>query len=202
LLFFFGAVETYLGWLNGTSLHTLFKTYQAFFLTTRNGLFMGIPYVLIGFISSDFKSQIKQLSKNNWLVVHILSICLLTVEAFLIFSNPGKDKNFMIMMLPVSFLIFNDMLRHPNPMIFYGIGVSRFKKLSRYYFFIHPAIIWSWDTLQPTFSMSTGRIERFIIIVLLTHTVSCMCIKISYAKKLLRKPTIHLPRIIRPIVLE
>jgi serine/alanine racemase len=87
----------------------IINAYFYFFGTTRNGLFMGLIFVLIGASFACFDFNIKL---STAVVGTIISMICLFAEVFLLshFSAP-KDYNMYIFLVPAVFFIFSVFLR-------------------------------------------------------------------------------------------
>ena len=80
------------------------KGYELFFITTRNGLFMGFPFVLIGAIFAQKKIRLKPFHAA---IGFAGSMALLIVEAtFLERHEVCRDYNMFISLLPAAFFLF------------------------------------------------------------------------------------------------
>ena len=80
------------------------KGYKYLFSTTRNGVFMGVIYVLIGATLSNYKIRFK--TKTS-LIGLVISMILLYIEVFLLQSNNIPiDHNMYIFLLPAAFFLF------------------------------------------------------------------------------------------------
>lgn len=80
------------------------KGYEYFFRVTRNGLFMGIPFLLIGVIFAMKKVRLKPaLAATGF----ILSVALLIGEAYTLEQHGMcRDHNMFLALLPVTFFLF------------------------------------------------------------------------------------------------
>ena len=99
--------DSYYGLLTPLRTNTLvdygIKLYDILFSTTRNGFFMGVPFVVIGCILSTEKIKLKpKYSISGFL----LSELLLGVEVFLLKSaDLPRDYNLMFFLLPATFFL-------------------------------------------------------------------------------------------------
>lgn len=104
-LYLFGSGETYFGYLEGSLLGAFYARYFAVFVTTKNGLFYGLIFALIGFYLRDQQESLTKWSKHQekfWAVTLILWVS----EGIIIYQQPGLDKNFLFSLIPLVFLIF------------------------------------------------------------------------------------------------
>lgn len=79
--------------------------YDYLFSTTRNGVFMGLIFILIGVLYAHKKIV---LTLKTAFIGFIISMLLLTAEVFVIksFSNP-KDFNMYVFLIPATFFLFH-----------------------------------------------------------------------------------------------
>ena len=136
LLFLIGSIETYAGYLSGTSIADAYDTYAQVLFTTRNGLFYTPIFICIGYLLYDYRNHRFVTERQG--IKLIGSFLILCGEAWFIFKNPGVDKNFLIGLIPMSFFLFNWSMRTEW---FKQKDGRRLKQLSVMYFFIHPAFI-------------------------------------------------------------
>lgn len=174
LLYFIGTVETYSAYLSGTVLFDVWQNYQKVFVTSRNGLFYAPIFILLGQKSYIFR---KSFFLNSHLLSKlILSVGLFIVEAFFIFINQGYDKNFFISLLPVTFFLFNWCIRSH---LFSNKQWHYLKKLSIYYFYVHPIIleiIFFYADKTDLLLWQKG-IFTFLCTFLLTHLLAMFLLK-------------------------
>lgn len=136
LFYIIGSIETYVGYLEGTSVMPFFSEYMTIFFTTRNGLFYAPIFICLGYLLYDYRECRLFTEKPREKL--LLSLGLLAFEGMLIFRKPGIDKNFLIALVPASLFLFNWSMRTGF------LSEKRFtklKKLSMLYFFIHPIFI-------------------------------------------------------------
>lgn len=108
-LFFIGLLgDSYYGFIEPLKTNPIFKVfiagYETVFSTTRNGVFFGLIFVLIGVLFAHKHIVIK---KAFSIVGLIISLMLMAFEVYLLksFSNP-KDYSMLLSLLPVSFFLF------------------------------------------------------------------------------------------------
>lgn len=104
-LYVVGAGETYFAYLKGSFLEKSYQNFFDLFITTKNGLFFGLIFVIIGFYLAD------TLKKETFFSCHLkklvlASLLLLVVEAHFIYGQPGLDKNFIFALVPLSSCLF------------------------------------------------------------------------------------------------
>ncbi len=100
--------DSYYGFIESFRAYALFdyalKGYEYFFRVTRNGLFMGFPFLLIGSIFALKKIRIKPILAALGFVV---SMSLMIVEAYFLQNLGGsKDHNMYLSLIPVTFFLF------------------------------------------------------------------------------------------------
>lgn len=107
LLYFVGMLgETYAGimpalpqWANA-----LMDTYKIIFLDTRNGLFFGMPFVLMGVVVFKYQDTLKKITPLPWLLISTVFVCLETY--FLGKFSLALDYNTMFFVLPATLFLF------------------------------------------------------------------------------------------------
>lgn len=97
ILFFIGLLSgNYYFIIKDTFMESVFSSYDKIFLTTRNGLFYGLPFVSFGFYLAYYKS-IKEINYSHVLVTIIISFIVLVAEAFLLENKiSGETSNMYI----------------------------------------------------------------------------------------------------------
>lgn len=135
-LYFLGASETYSGYLSDTGFAPIYQSYKGVFFTTRNGLFYGFIFVLLGFIIADFKDT--PLTYRHLFLKLSGSMLLLLGEGWLIYRNQGDDKNFLFGLIPLVFFIVCWIIQSP---VLQGHHWQWLKPLSHSLFFVHPLVL-------------------------------------------------------------
>lgn len=129
--------ESYFGFITpGSFLYNAYDMYFSVFLTTRNGLFCGLLFVVLGAYFSEIPLK---LAVNKSVTFAIVFLCLLAVEALLLykFSQP-EDHNFMIMSVPLSFFLFHSLI---NINLSWNLNYILLRKLSTLIYCSHAAFI-------------------------------------------------------------
>lgn len=86
-------------WLN-----TLMLVYKSLFITTRNGLFFGLPLVLMGILIYRYKDKICKINIFPWLILSLIGTC---TETYLLnYYNIAKDYNMIISIIPSTLFLF------------------------------------------------------------------------------------------------
>lgn len=181
-LFGFGAIETYYGILPKGFLFHLFENYRNIFITSRNFVFFGLLFVLIGFIIANTK---KELDFHECLFGTIFFSALLTIEAFLVYNTGFLDCNFLFMTVPLIYFLFQLLLKCGKSE---KINYQKLRQLSEYYYYVHGFFL----MLNPIFFRLINAsslyeqhgLIRFFSVLAFTHIISLMIIK---AKQLMSK---------------
>ena len=90
---------------NVTMINLVFKGYRFAFSTTRNGVFMGFIFVLIGATFSNCRIQLKTRTALVGLAVSM--ICLFAEVFLLKYNDIPVDYNMYIFLLPATFFLFS-----------------------------------------------------------------------------------------------
>lgn len=140
VLFLFGLTETYYGLLPPI-LQSIVATYMAIFYTTRNFLFYGLFFIVLGYIMGRM-----DLTKIKFSLYKLVFFTvLLVLESYFIYDIERFNLNFLFMAVFVSFYLVVSLLRLPN-MVSFKKGI-RLRNISKYLYLIHPAIILGLDIL-------------------------------------------------------
>ncbi len=133
-LFLFGLTESYYGLLPGV-LQGIVSSYMSIFYTTRNFLFFGLFFVVLGYVVGRI-----DLTKIKYSVYKLaFFVVLLVLESYLINDIERFNLNFLLMTVPVSFYLVVSLLRLPSIM---SVRLGRkLRGVSKYVYLIHPAVI-------------------------------------------------------------
>lgn len=137
ILYLFGLLETYSAYTQESLLGQVYARYQEIFWTARNGLFYAPIFIGLGQLA--YRHYQKTYLKQSGLYL-IFSLLLFGLEGYLIFIKQGIDKNFFLSLLPVTYFFFHWIIKNPflkNS----NLSFQQLKRLSRYYYFIHPIFI-------------------------------------------------------------
>jgi hypothetical protein len=137
-LFLLGATETYTGYLHGTWIDDVYRLYQQFFITTRNGLFYTPIFLLIGFFLADLDTLDCPCLKKNTKVKLGIGLLFLGIESLIVSVNEGTDKNFLFSLIPVSFFLMFILLYSEK---FQGQDFAYLRKTAQHLFFLHPIFL-------------------------------------------------------------
>lgn len=172
IFYLFGSLETYYGYISNDQLKLFFDQYMNVFITTRNGLFFALVFVVIGYFLWDYQEKIAGFQKYFGLLV-ILSGILLVGEGLIVYSNMGLDKNFMWSLIPFTtvFFCWSLTLRMDR-----NIDFRRLRDLGKYYFFIHPlCILWT-ANLVHSYEFFANTWLQLIVTLVATHLLSSLMI--------------------------
>ncbi|MBO0455106.1 acyltransferase family protein [Candidatus Enterococcus murrayae] len=173
-----GSLETYYSLIPNSVMKHFFDTYISVLFTTRNGLFYAPIFIACGFYIYDNKEKLIKLGHSIRYLL-LLMVLLLIAEGYFIFRySDYLDCNFILMLVPVSFLLFTLGIQSTIPISF---KTNRIRLLTQYYYFIHIISIvliaeighyMNWRFLEEGLS-------SFAFAALLTHYLSLQIIKIK-----------------------
>ena len=172
ILLLFGATETYYGVLP-LSIKELLSYYYNIFFTTRNFLFFGLFYVVLGyFIGTKEKAYSKYCFAKL-----IISFFLLVFEAILLHDINRLNSNILLSCVPLTYYLFISVIYITN-----NIKLKfQFSNLSKYYYLIHPMIIFIISLLIK--GISNYPYFNILIVLLITHIISVLIIKLKKKNK-------------------
>ena len=99
-----GAIHMLPKWAN-----TFMIIYKSLFITTRNGLFFGLPLVLMGILIYSYKDKLCKINFFPWLVLSLLVTC---IETYLLnYYAFAKDYNMIISIIPSTLFLFCSLLQ-------------------------------------------------------------------------------------------
>ena len=172
ILLLFGATETYYGVLPLSIKRTLSYYYNIFF-TTRNFLFFGLFYVVLGYYIG---TKEKAYSKYCFLKL-IVSFFLLTFEAILLHDTNRLNSNILLSCIPLTYYLFISSIYITN-----SVKLDfQFGTYSKYYYLIHPMVIFVISLLYK--NLSHYSYLNIIIVLLTTHITSSLIIKLKEKNK-------------------
>ncbi len=176
ILLLFGATETYYGVLS-LSIKELLSYYYSIFFTTRNFLFFGLFYVVLGyFIGTKEKAYSKYCFAKL-----IISFFLLIFEAILLHDTNRLNSNILLSCVPLTYYLFISAIYITN-----NIKLKfQFGNLSKYYYFIHPMIIFITSLLLK--DISNYPYLNILIVLLMTHIISILIIRLKNKNELFSK---------------
>lgn len=168
ILLLFGATETYYGVLP-LSIKELLSYYYNIFFTTRNFLFFGLFYVVLGyFIGTKEKAYSKYCFAKL-----IISFFLLIFEAILLHDTNRLNSNILLSCVPLTYYLFISVIYITN-----NVKLKfQFGNLSKYYYLIHPMIIFIISLLIK--DISNYPYLNILMVLFITHIVSNLIIKLK-----------------------
>lgn len=168
VLLLFGATETYYGVLP-LSIKELLSYYYKIFFTTRNFLFFGLFYVVLGY----YMGKKENLYSKYCFEKLIVSIFLLIFEAILLHDTDRLNSNILISCIPLTYYLFISTIYITN-----SIKVKfQFGNFSKYYYLTHPMIIFIISILFK--KIGNYPYLNILTVLIITHIVSAIIIKIK-----------------------
>lgn len=168
ILLLFGATETYYGVLP-LSIKELLSYYYNIFFTTRNFLFFGLFYVVLGFHMGTKEN----IYSKNCFVKLIISIFFLVFEAILLHDIDRLNSNILISCVPLTYYLFICTIYVSN----FIKTKFPFSNLSKYYYLIHPMVIFVVSLLIK--NINDYPFRNIGIVLIITHIISIIIIKIK-----------------------
>ena len=168
ILLLFGATETYYGTLP-LSVKRIVSYYYNIFFTTRNFLFFGLFYVVLGYYLGTKK---KVYSKYCFLKL-IVSFFLLTFEAILLHDTTRLNSNILLSCIPLTYYLFISSIYITNNMK----SNFQFGVYSKYYYLIHPMVIFLISLVFK--NINYYPYLNILIVLLITHIASVLIIKLK-----------------------
>ena len=167
-LLLFGATETYYGTLP-LSVKRIVSYYYNIFFTTRNFLFFGLFYVVLGYYLGTKK---KIYSKYCFLKL-IVSFFLLTFEAILLHDTTRLNSNILLSCIPLTYYLFISSIYITNN----TKSNFQFGVYSKYYYLIHPMVIFLISLVFK--NINYYPYLNILIVLLITHIASVLIIKLK-----------------------
>ncbi|MFA9414669.1 acyltransferase family protein [Streptococcus sp. E29BA] len=180
LLYLFGSIETYTGYLEGTVFETIYRSYAQVFLTSRNGLFFAPLFLYLGQVLADKEDHPIFAGNRGWKV--LISLVLFLAEASLIFTRQGLDKNFFLTLPIFSLSLFNWCLHYPTAVPWSGRSL---KDLSMIIYFVHPIFIELSLFAFRQYELSSWKQGRlaFTSALIGSHIIALLFLKLKRTKK-------------------
>lgn len=172
ILLLFGATETYYGVLP-LSIKRILSYYYSIFFTTRNFLFFGLFYVVLGY----FMGRKDKVYSKNCFAKLIISFFLLIFEVILLHDTNRLNSNILLSCVPLTYYLFISSIYIKN-----NIKLKfPFGNLSKYYYLIHPMIIFIISLLFK--DINKYPYLNILIVILITHIISVLIIKLKKKNK-------------------
>ena len=172
ILLLFGATETYYGVLP-LSIKELLSYYYNIFFTTRNFLFFGLFYVVLGY----FMGSKEKLYSKNCFAKLIITFFLLIFEAILLHDTDRLNSNILLSCVPLTYYLFISTIYITNN----AKLKFRFGILSKYYYLIHPMIILIFSLIFK--NICDYPFLNIFLVILITHIISIFIIKLKNKHK-------------------
>lgn len=131
LLYFIGLLDiSYYGIVKNQGILNAINTYDKLFLTTRNGVFFGLIFVLLGFYATE-----KDCRQNRNIVSFVLSVIALLIEIYALrYCGIARSYDMVLFSVPVTFSLFKivQQMQIKDKAVYF-----HFRKLSSYIYFSH-----------------------------------------------------------------
>lgn len=122
--------------IKSDTISSLFSTYKSIFLTTRNGLFYGLPFTSFGVFIAYLKAK-KSINYNKVLTIVIVSFITLLLEVFILEKKEVFESSSLylsnIILIP-SFILYLSKFKASKP------DLSKLGKYSVGIYFTHQCI--------------------------------------------------------------
>ena len=169
ILLLFGATETYYGAFS-LNIQQLLTYYYKIFFTTRNFLFFGLFYVVFGYYIG-LKQKIYSKFCFEKLVISFL--CLI-IETMFLQKIHRMNSNILLSCIPLTYyLVISTMYlfskKNKN-------DSSNLRELYKYYYLVHPAIIFIYSQIIKCFALNQGVYVQILIVLIFTHLFSILII--------------------------
>lgn len=166
-LLLFGATETYWGVIPLKFQRLLYYYYNIFF-TTRNFLFFGLFYVVLGYYLGTKKEVYSKYCFDKW----IISLFLLIFEAILLHDANRLNSNILISCVPLVYYLFICSIYFTNIIK----NTKKLRNLSKYYYLIHPMVIYLLSIVNPPIH---NPFIHILLVLAITHIFSEVVIRIK-----------------------
>lgn len=170
VLLLFGATETYYGILP-LGVKQLITYYYNIFFTTRNFLFFGLFYIVLGY----YMGTTKELYSKYCFEKLVICFFLLIFEALFLHDTNRLNSNILLSCIPLVYYLFIS--------IIYITGKKdkeykfSFRDYSKYYYLIHPMVIYILSFTRIITNVTPWL--SIIIVLSVTHIISYLLIKIK-----------------------
>ena len=155
-----GATETYFGFLPEQLQHFLSTYYFKIFYTTRNFLFFGLFYVSLGYYIGT-----KQHAYVSYAFLKFLLSCVLLVaEALILQTIVRINSNILLSCIPLIYYLFITLI-YSKPLFTFKRNYP-FRKYYKYYYLVHPFVIYYATLIFLHFDRFKGHYWIQIVIVI------------------------------------
>ncbi|MCI5774111.1 MAG: acyltransferase [Erysipelotrichaceae bacterium] len=170
ILLLFGATETYYGVLPLTFTQII-DFYFKIFITTRNFLFFGLFYTVLGY----YVGSKDKLYTHHCFIALIICGFLLSFEAIFLRYTDRLNSNILLSCIPFTYFLFVST-------IFISQKTTKiafaFRDHSKYYYLVHPMIIYLMIRLG-VIDHYTSPYVQILLIWVCTHILSLILAKIK-----------------------
>lgn len=159
----------------------IFETYEFVFFTTRNGVFMGFIFVLMGATFASNKIFIKPRTALIGLVVSLF--CLISEFLLLEFHKIPNGHNMYVFLLPATFFLFSfaTSMELKDHSIY-----KHLRRIGTLFYFTHLLFIaltaWAIKTIDKYCGVGLAQYQ-FILALLLTLSVAILVDWLSHKEK-------------------
>ncbi len=158
-------------------LKVVINKYDLLFITTRNGLFFGFAFVVLGFVAVDIVIKMK-----SSIILFVLSMILLTFENFVYYFNKTSKINEGYIMTLTSVLFLFMIAK--NITITYRPVLEYFRVGGVLIYFTHCWVDFTYSVLCfNILHRSFNSIIRFLYTVAITVTLSIILYKLQKKEK-------------------
>lgn len=159
--------------------NVLWDVYFSLFKTTRNGLFMGFPFVVVG--AYIYEQEEHVVFKKRYFII---SLFLLLIEPAILYALQTPTLwDFYFTIFPVSFLLFLFLIQSKTTL---GYQTYMLRKMSSWIYFIHPGVNQFFLELFYLMDIKAPIMIRFIAVTLVSVFLSYYAVRLSDSKFLKR----------------
>lgn len=169
--------NTYLGLFASEKINSLFFIYNKIFITTRNGLFVGTPFMIAGKIVAEKYEYLNKVwihRKRFIITVNIIAVCGVIAEALIINRWKMRTINDVLLMdiFCIAFVI-----------AFVNMDISFIKNWdktsSTFMYCIHPLVIVGMSYLEKIWNVSISTVGNSLCVICISV---CSGYLIAYLK--------------------
>ena len=164
--------NTYYFLIENTILQKVIDFYLNYFISTRNGLFVGLLFMSLGIECSKFNVN----KFHNLLVDFILLYILFVMEIFFLRDKTYvDDKALYIMLIP---LIPTLLLGASKINLKLNIPSKKMRDLSVGVYFLHRAVLYCLNAVNVHYNLNIGYFETYVIVTVIAILISLISYKI------------------------
>lgn len=181
LLYIIGLLgSTYYGIISNINfLHSIFNYYNKFFCTTRNGLFYGFIFVVVGAYLAHHKEDFRS-KRGFYFIGFIISMVLLTIESIMVITlKINIDTIMWISSVPATIFLFLFCININLPN---SKSYKILRELSVLIYVCHGLFIILLPHLLK--NLYTNSLIRFISVLLCSIIFSILAMKLANIKKM------------------